>query len=69
MRKHKKHWNRFLNWLFPNRRARLISEIMKRDQEMGLYDDVTFPVKKEVFDKITEPKFSQYRTTTKEEMD
>ena len=65
----KKHWNRFLNWLIPNRRARLLSEIMKRDQELGLYDEVVFPVKKEVFDKITETKFSQYRITSKEEMD
>jgi len=42
---------------------------MKRDQELGLYDAVTFPIKKEVFDKITETKFSQYRITSKEEMD
>ena len=65
----KKSWNRFLNWLIPSRRARLLSEIMKRDQELGLYDEVTFPLKKDVFDKITETKFSQYRITSKEEMD
>ena len=34
----RKNWNRLLNWLIPSRRARLISEIMKRDQELGLYD-------------------------------
>ena len=38
MKKHKKYWNRFLNWILPGRRARLLSEIMKRDQETGLYD-------------------------------
>lgn len=65
----KRHWNRFLNWLFPNRRAKILSEIMKRDQELGLYDEVTFPIKKEVFDKITETKFTQTRISSKEEMD
>lgn len=34
----RRYWNRFLNWLIPGRRARLISEIMKRDQELGLYE-------------------------------
>jgi len=56
----KKHWNRFLNRLFPGRRARLLSEIMKKDLELGLYDEVTFPLKSEVFDKITETKISKY---------
>ena len=65
----RKHWNRFLNWILPGRRARILSEIMKRDQELGLYDEVTFRLKKDVFDKITETKFSQYRITSKEEMD
>ncbi len=65
----RKHWNRFLNWILPGRRARILSEIMKRDQELGLYDEVTFPVKKEVFDKIVEPKFTQTRVSSKEEMD
>lgn len=65
----RKHWNRFLNWILPGRRARLLSEMMKRDQELGLYDEVTFPLKKEVFDKIAEPKFTQTRVTSKEEMD
>jgi len=57
----RKHWNRFLNWILPGRRARILSEMMKKDQELGLYDEVTFPVKKEVFDEI--------RLTSKEEMD
>ena len=65
----KRSWNRFLNWLIPGRRARLLSEMMKRDQELGLYGEVTFPLKKEVFNKIPETKFSQYRITSKEEMD
>lgn len=35
----KRYWNRFLNWLIPSRRKRLISEIMKLDQDSGLYDE------------------------------
>ena len=35
----KRYWNKFLNWLIPSRRKRLISEIMKLDQESGLYDE------------------------------
>ena len=35
----KRLWNKFLNWLIPSRRKRLISEIMKQDQESGLYDE------------------------------
>jgi len=35
----KRYWNKFLNWLLPNRRERLLAEIMKRDQELGLYDE------------------------------
>ena len=34
----KRLWNKFLNWLIPNRRKSLLAEIMKRDQELGLYD-------------------------------
>lgn len=33
----RRHWNRFLNWLIPGRRSNLISEIIKRNQELGLY--------------------------------
>ena len=35
----KRYWNKFLNWLLPNRRQRLLAEIMKRDQELGIYDE------------------------------
>lgn len=42
----KRWWNRFLNWFFPNRRARLLSKIMKSDQELGLYDEGIFTSKK-----------------------
>ena len=34
----RRHWNRFLNWLIPGRRARLLAKIMKMDQELGLYE-------------------------------
>jgi hypothetical protein len=35
----KKYWNRFLNWLIPNRRQKILAEMMRKDQEDGLYDD------------------------------
>jgi hypothetical protein len=35
----KRYWNKFLNWIIPNRRRRLLVEMMKRDQELGLYDE------------------------------
>ena len=35
----KRYWNKFLNWLLPNRRERLLAEIMKRDQQLRLYDE------------------------------
>lgn len=34
----KRKWNKFLNWLIPSRRKRLLSEMMRNDQELGLYD-------------------------------
>lgn len=34
-----KIWNRFLNWLIPDRRAKLLAKIMQMDQELGLYDE------------------------------
>lgn len=34
----KKYWNKFLNWLIPNRREKLLSKIMKDSQDMELYD-------------------------------
>lgn len=40
----KQYWNRFLNWLIPNRRQRILAEIMMKDQEDGLYDE-TFNTK------------------------
>ena len=35
----KTYWNKFLNWLQPNRREKFLAEIMKRDQELGLYEE------------------------------
>jgi hypothetical protein len=35
----KRQWNRFLNCLIRNRRQRLLAEMMRKDQEDGLYDD------------------------------
>jgi len=39
MSKFERFYNKLLNKIFPNRRSRLIFEIMKRDQELGLYDE------------------------------
>ncbi len=33
-----RYWNKFLNWLIPNRREQLLTEMMLRDQELGLYN-------------------------------
>ena len=38
----KKYYNKFLNWLIPGRRSRILAEIMRLDQEMGLYDKEPF---------------------------
>jgi len=35
----KRYWNKFLNWIIPNRRERLLSKIIKLDQELDLYDE------------------------------
>lgn len=39
LKKLNRFWNRILNRFIPNRRARLLSEIVKMDQELGLYDE------------------------------
>jgi hypothetical protein len=35
----KKYWNKFLNWLIPSRRRRILTEMTRKDQELGLYDE------------------------------
>ena len=40
-----RYWNRFLNWLIPNRRERLLKQMIKESEELGLYDE-TFKTKK-----------------------
>ena len=40
----KKHYNKFLNWVSPKRRKRLLIEIIKGDEDLGLYDE-TFKTK------------------------
>ena len=41
----KRYWNKFLNWIIPNRRERLLAKIMKLDQELGLYEvDMTIDI-------------------------
>lgn len=34
----RKQWHKFLNWLIPGRRERLLSKIMELDQDLGLYE-------------------------------
>jgi len=35
----KRYWNRFLNWLIPNRRQKILAAMLRKDQEDGLYDE------------------------------
>lgn len=35
----KRYWNKFLNWLIPNRREKIIIKMVKQNQELGLYDE------------------------------
>ena len=35
----KRYWNKFLNWLIPNRRQKILIKMMKESEEMGLYDE------------------------------
>jgi hypothetical protein len=34
-----RYWNRFLNWLIPNRRERLLKQMIKESEELRLYDE------------------------------
>lgn len=43
----KKYWNKFLNWLIPNRREKILRKMMKESQEMGLYDEPLTPKRNE----------------------
>lgn len=36
----KRYWNNFLNWLIPNRRQKLLSKMVRQDQELGLYGEM-----------------------------
>ena len=36
----KRYWNKLLNWLIPGRRQRILSEIIKGDEELNLYDEL-----------------------------
>jgi len=38
MSKIRKYWNKFLNFIIPGRRRKLLSKIMRQDQELGLYE-------------------------------
>ena len=47
----KRHWNRFLNWLIPNRRKNFLTKMMQNDEELDLYftlskDDYDLMMKK-----------------------
>ena len=34
----RKYWNKFLNFIIPNRSKRLLAKMMEQDQELGLYE-------------------------------
>jgi hypothetical protein len=38
MSKVRKYWNKFLNFIIPNRRERLLSKMIRQNQELGLYE-------------------------------
>ena len=42
----KRHWNKFLNWLIPGRRVRILARMMKQNQELSLYDESWDELKK-----------------------
>ena len=35
----KRLWNKFLNWVIPNRRQKILIKMMKDAEELGLYDE------------------------------
>jgi len=35
----KKYYNKFLNWLIPGRRSRILDKMIIRNQRLGLYED------------------------------
>ena len=35
----KRYWNKFLNWLIPGRRVRILVKMMQENQKLGLYDE------------------------------
>jgi hypothetical protein len=43
----KQYWNILLNWLIPNRREKILTEMIKKDQDDGLYDE-TFNLKEKL---------------------
>lgn len=55
----RRYWNKFLNWLIPNRREQLLTEMMLRDQELGLYNEpnkvreYTSPLIEELLNEVT----------------
>ena len=36
----KKYWNKFLNWLIPNRRKKLLIKMIEDSEELRLYDEI-----------------------------
>ena len=47
--KFKKYWNKFLNWLIPNRMEKLLIKMVIESEELGLYDE-PFNTKEKDFD-------------------
>ncbi len=42
----KRYWNKFLNWLIPNRREKILIKMMRESEELGLYDEPSTPREK-----------------------
>ena len=43
----KRYWNKFLNWLIPGRRVRILVKMMQQNQKLGLYDEPNNTLKKD----------------------
>lgn len=43
----RRYWNKFLNWLIPNRRQKILANMMKHDQELGLYEQLNWKLVRE----------------------
>jgi len=57
-----KYWNKFLNWVIPNRREKLLVKIIQNDEKLGLYDlDVENNI--ETYNQLIDDAYENYLNT------